>query len=155
LTLLPAKEESIDANYVEIQSDNDLETLLSSGFDVVSTNRAQAPLDQLVILEISNLATTQLLIRLQFILNAKSYQVQACHDGERAMAGRGHLHTGAAHCHHEPHARHDLFCARADDWRQHQSQRMERAGHVDGDIGRICRGNRARVMFKPPILTFP
>ena len=65
-----------DANYVEIQSDNDLETLLSSGYDVISTNRAQAPLDQPVIVEISNLATTQILIRLQSILNAKSYQVQ-------------------------------------------------------------------------------
>ncbi len=65
-----------NANYVEIQSDNDLETLLSSGFDVVSTNRAQAPLDQPVIMEISNLATTQLLVRLLSILNAKSYQVQ-------------------------------------------------------------------------------
>jgi hypothetical protein len=65
-----------DANYVEIQSDNDLETLLSSGYDVISTNRAQAPLDQPVIGEISNLATTQILLRLQSILNAKSYQVQ-------------------------------------------------------------------------------
>jgi len=65
-----------DANYVEIQSDNDLETLLSSGYDVVSTNRAQAPLDQPVIVEISNLATTRLLVRLLSILNAKSYQVQ-------------------------------------------------------------------------------
>jgi Fibronectin type III domain len=65
-----------NANYVENQSDNDLETLLSSGYDVVSTNRAQAPLDQPVIVGISNLATTQILIRLQSILNAKSYQVQ-------------------------------------------------------------------------------
>ena len=65
-----------DANYVEIQSDNDQATLLSSGFDIVSTNRAQAPLDQPVIVEISNLATTQLLIRMLSILNAKSYQVQ-------------------------------------------------------------------------------
>jgi hypothetical protein len=65
-----------NANYVEIQSDNDLETLLSSGFDVVSTNRAQAPLVQPVILQISNLATTQLLIRLDGVLNARSYQVQ-------------------------------------------------------------------------------
>jgi hypothetical protein len=65
-----------DASYVEIQSNNDLETLLSSGYDVVSTNRAQAPLDQPVIIEISNLATTQILLRLQSILNAKSYQVQ-------------------------------------------------------------------------------
>ena len=65
-----------DANYVEIQSDNDLETLLSSGFNVVSTNRAQAPLDQPVVLQISNLASTQLLVRLETILNAKSYQAQ-------------------------------------------------------------------------------
>ena len=65
-----------DANYVEIQADNDQATLLSSGFDIVSTNRAQAPLDQPVIVEISNLATTQLLIRMLSILNAKSYQVQ-------------------------------------------------------------------------------
>jgi hypothetical protein len=65
-----------DANYVEIQSNNDLETLLSSGYDVVSTNRAQAPLDQPLVLSIENLATTQLLLRLQTVLNAKSYQVQ-------------------------------------------------------------------------------
>jgi hypothetical protein len=65
-----------DANYVEIQSNNDLETLLSSGYDVVSTNRAQAPLDQPVILQISNLATTQLLLRAQTVLNARSYQAQ-------------------------------------------------------------------------------
>jgi hypothetical protein len=65
-----------DANYVEIQSDNDEVTLLSSGFDIVSTNRAQAPLDQPVIVAIVNLATTQILIRMLSILNAKSYQVQ-------------------------------------------------------------------------------
>jgi len=65
-----------DANYVENQSDNDQATLLSSGFDIVSTNRAQAPLDQPVIVEISNLGTTQILIRMLSILNARSYQVQ-------------------------------------------------------------------------------
>jgi hypothetical protein len=65
-----------DANYVENQSDNDQATLLSSGFDIVSTNRAQAPLDQPVIVAIQNLATTQLLIRMLSILNARSYQVQ-------------------------------------------------------------------------------
>jgi hypothetical protein len=65
-----------DANYVEIQADNDEVTLLSSGFDIISTNRAQAPLYQPVIVAIVNLATTQLLIRMLSILNAKSYQVQ-------------------------------------------------------------------------------
>ena len=65
-----------DANYVENQSDNDQSTLLSSGFDIVSTNRAQAQLDQPVIVAILNFGTTQLLIRMLSILNAKSYQVQ-------------------------------------------------------------------------------
>ena len=65
-----------NANYVEIQADNDEETLLSSGFDIVSTNRAQAPLDQPVIVQIANLGTTQLLIRMMSVLNARSYQVQ-------------------------------------------------------------------------------
>ena len=65
-----------DANYVEIASDNDVETLLSSGYDIVSTNRAQSPLEQPNISQILNLATTQILIRVLSILNAKSYQVQ-------------------------------------------------------------------------------
>lgn len=72
-----------NANYVENQSNNNVATLLSSGFDIVSTNRASAPLDQPFITEISNLATTKLLIRLDSILNAKSYQVQM------AMAANG------------------------------------------------------------------
>jgi hypothetical protein len=65
-----------NANYVEIQSNNDLETLLSSGYTPVSTNRASAPLDQPVILEIAILGSTQLLLRVSPILNARSYQVQ-------------------------------------------------------------------------------
>ena len=64
------------ANYVEIQADNDLETMLSSGFSVVSTNNAPAPLDQPLIMEISNLGTMQFLLRVGSILNARSYQVQ-------------------------------------------------------------------------------
>jgi hypothetical protein len=64
------------ASYVEIAADNDLEILLSSGFVEVRTNLAQSPLVQPVILKILNLATTQLLIRLQRVYNAKSFQVQ-------------------------------------------------------------------------------
>ena len=70
-----------DANYVEIQADNDLEILLSSGFDVVSTNRAQSPLDAPVIVDLENLATTKLLLRLTPVLNAKSYNVQVNTNG--------------------------------------------------------------------------
>jgi hypothetical protein len=65
-----------NANYVDIQANNDLETLLSSGFNVVSTNRAQSPLSQPVILQIANLGSTQLLLRVTPVVNAKSYQLQ-------------------------------------------------------------------------------
>jgi hypothetical protein len=64
-----------DANYVEIQADNNEATLLSSGFDIISTNRAQSPLSQ-PSLNLSNLGTTQLLVQMGSILNAKSYQLQ-------------------------------------------------------------------------------
>jgi Fibronectin type III domain len=48
-----------------------------------------APLNQPVILDIENLASTQLLIRLQSILNAKSYQVQTAPAANGPWAGAG------------------------------------------------------------------
>ena len=65
-----------NANYVQTLASHDLEMLLSSGFTAVSTNRAQAPLDQPVIATIENLGTTKLLVRATPILNARNYQVQ-------------------------------------------------------------------------------
>ncbi len=65
-----------NANYVEIESDHDRETLLSSGFTLMNPNHAQSPLPQPVIRKILNLATTQLLLRVGAIRNAATYQVQ-------------------------------------------------------------------------------
>ena len=70
-----------DANYVEMEASQDLQKLLSSGYYAAGTNRAQTPLDTPTITEISNLATTQLLVRLTPIDNAKSYQVQTSING--------------------------------------------------------------------------
>ena len=69
-----------NASSVEALSPS-LQTVLSTGFDSCNVNRAQSPLDQPVILELSNLAPTQLLLRLTPIVNAKSYQVQTSLDG--------------------------------------------------------------------------
>jgi hypothetical protein len=71
-----------DAHYVEIQANHDLETALSSGFNVVSTNRAPAPLDAPVIVDIENLASTQFLLRLNPMANVRSFQVQTSTDGK-------------------------------------------------------------------------
>jgi hypothetical protein len=65
-----------DANYVENESNNDVATLLSSGFDIVNTNRAQSQLDQPVINSVTNAGSGQLLVRMNSIVNARSYQFQ-------------------------------------------------------------------------------
>ena len=58
-----------------------VELVRSCGFAPCNANRAQSPLDQPVILELCNLAPTQLLLRLTTIVNARAYQVQTSLDG--------------------------------------------------------------------------
>jgi hypothetical protein len=64
------------ASYVQEQADNDLAKLLSSGFDAVSTNRAQAVLEPPVIKDILNGNSGQLLVRVGPVKNAKAYEVR-------------------------------------------------------------------------------
>jgi hypothetical protein len=78
-----------DANYVESIANHDLETLLSSGYYANSTNHAQSPLDQPGVLELSNLAATQLLLRVTPVTNARSYQVQTNTNGNGAWTEAG------------------------------------------------------------------
>jgi len=78
-----------DANYVESIASHDLEMLLSSGYYAASTNRAPSPLDQPGIAELSNLAATQLLLRVTPITNAKSYQVQTNTNGNGTWTEAG------------------------------------------------------------------
>ena len=66
---------------MEITASHDLSTLLTSGYFPASTNHAQYPLDPPVIQDLSNLATTKLLLRLQPESTAKSYHVQDSADG--------------------------------------------------------------------------
>ena len=70
-----------NANYVETIASQNLEVLLTSGFLPVSTNRAQAPLVAPDIMQLDNLATTQFMMRLKPVTNAKSYQVQTNTNG--------------------------------------------------------------------------
>jgi hypothetical protein len=78
-----------DANYVESIANHDLEMLLSSGYYSNSTNRAQAPLDQPIITELSNFASTQLLLRITPVTNARSYQVQTNTNGNGTWTEAG------------------------------------------------------------------
>ncbi len=69
------------ANYVQGAANNDLPTLLSSGFDATSTNTSQSPLDKPVILRIENEISTQLLVRLSPITNARCYEMRTSVNG--------------------------------------------------------------------------
>ena len=70
--------EGMDANafYVQTIARADLPTLLSSGYQAVSTNRAQSPLDAPSITGIDNDISTQLNVHLTPVANAVGYEVQ-------------------------------------------------------------------------------
>ena len=70
-----------DANDVENVVGTDLEMLLATGYLPVSTNRTSSPLDDTAIVGLLNNGSTQLLLQLLPVRNAKTYQVQISSDG--------------------------------------------------------------------------
>ncbi|MFO1477887.1 MAG: fibronectin type III domain-containing protein [Verrucomicrobiota bacterium] len=77
------------AGYVQSIAGKQLQTLLTSGFLAGSTNRARTPLDKPSITTVENLATTQLLVRLSPIQNAKSYNLQTNANGNGTWQDAG------------------------------------------------------------------
>lgn len=71
-----------DAHYVQSVNNNNMQALLSSGFHACSTTRSRGPLDKTSITRIENAASTQLLVRLTPVRNAKTYQLQISVDGD-------------------------------------------------------------------------
>jgi hypothetical protein len=69
-----------DADAVEMVVGMNLEMLLATGYLPASTNRTSSPLDDTAVLGLFNNGTTQALLRLQTVTNAKSYQVQTSAD---------------------------------------------------------------------------
>jgi hypothetical protein len=62
------------AAYVQSVAQNDLTVILSSGFDVNRTDRTRHVLPKPVVLNIDNFASTQLMVRLGAVDNARSYE---------------------------------------------------------------------------------
>jgi hypothetical protein len=62
------------ASYVQINCNNDMALLLSSGFQAQSTNRAQSPLDQPQSLVIKNGASGQLVASVSPVKNTSMYE---------------------------------------------------------------------------------
>jgi len=78
-----------DADYVETVVKGNMEMLLGTGYLPVNTNRAASPLDDTAILGLYNNGTTQVLLRLQPVVNAKVYQVQISADGGKTWLEAG------------------------------------------------------------------
>ena len=64
------------ASYVQTAANDDLSVILSSGFGVNSINRTSSPLTKPNIENIDNFASTQLMVRLTTIDNARAYEVR-------------------------------------------------------------------------------
>jgi hypothetical protein len=77
------------ALYCQGEARHDLDTLLSSGFEVVSTNRTSGPLDTPSIIDVLNDVSGQLTVRGQAVINARNYQVQASTDGGKTWTDMG------------------------------------------------------------------
>jgi hypothetical protein len=69
-----------DADAVEMVVGMNMEMLLATGYLPASTNHVSSPLDDTAIVGLFNNGTTQALLRLQTVTNAKSYQVQTSAD---------------------------------------------------------------------------
>ena len=64
------------AGYVQEKHGNDLATLLSSGFEAVSTNTSSSPLPVPTIKDIVNGGTGQLIVRVNRVKNARAYKLR-------------------------------------------------------------------------------
>lgn len=70
-----------DADAVEMVVKNDMEMLLATGYLPASTSRTRSPLSDTAIVSLMNNGTTQVLLRLEPVVNAKTYQAQTSTDG--------------------------------------------------------------------------
>ena len=85
-----------DANYVEIACNNDLPTLLGSGFQSASTNRAPSVLDKVQIVGVDNGQTGELKVRIDPIANAKGFDGR--NPGSVSTSRRFHSRTRNRSC---------------------------------------------------------
>jgi hypothetical protein len=78
-----------NALYCQGKARQDLDTLLSSGYRVASTNRVSAPLSTPTILDLLNDVSGQLTVRGQGVLNGRNYRVQVSKDNGATWVDAG------------------------------------------------------------------
>lgn len=75
------------AAYVQSLAETDLQLMLSSGFQVSSTNRTRNPLNKPVVQSVDNRFNGKLILRVQPVTNARAYEVQYKNGGGWLPAG--------------------------------------------------------------------
>ncbi len=80
-----------DALYCQGLARHDLNTLLTSGYDIVSTNRTSGPLDTPFIISINNGVSGQLLVRASAVLNGRIYQARLSLDNGVTWTNMGNF----------------------------------------------------------------
>ena len=76
-----------EATYVQGIASQNLPMLLSSGFDASSINHSSAQLDAPAVVNLDNGLSSELVLRMQPVVNAKSYEVQTKNGGGWTPAG--------------------------------------------------------------------
>ena len=84
-----------DALYCQGLARHDLNTLLTSGYEVVSNNRTPGPLDTPQIAGIDNSVSGQLTVRGTAVLNGRMYQMQFSLDNGTTWTNLGTNYTSA------------------------------------------------------------
>ena len=84
-----------DALYCQGLARHDLNTLLTSGYEVVSTNRTPGPLDTPQITSIDNSVSGQLTVHGTSVLNGRMYQMQYSTDNGVTWTNAGVNYTSA------------------------------------------------------------
>jgi hypothetical protein len=77
------------ALYCMGEARHDLDALLSTGFEVVSTNRSSGPLDTPGMLDVLNDVSGQLTVRGQGVLNGRMYKARTSTDGGKTWTEWG------------------------------------------------------------------
>jgi len=85
-----------DALYCQGLARHDLNTLLTSGYEVVSNNRTPGPLDTPPIVSIDNSVSGQLTVRGGAVLNGRMYQLQFSLDNGVTWTNPGTSYTSAS-----------------------------------------------------------
>ena len=85
-----------DALYCQGLARHDLNTLLTSGYEVVSNNRTPGPLDTPQIVSIDNSVSGQLTVRGGAVLNGRMYQLQFSLDNGVTWTNAGANYTSAS-----------------------------------------------------------